>query len=81
MEYPVLKGANMSCDLHEIGASVRMARRLDLEFPDGKRVTLSAGEVGVVRGIDKSRHMVDVYFKIVDKTLTLLADEVVPWKK
>lgn len=71
----------MSCDLHEIGANCHMARRLDLEYPDGRRAVLPAGELGVVRGINKSKHMLDVYFKVIDKTLTLNAYEVIPGKE
>lgn len=71
----------MSCDLHEIGSSAYLAKKLDVELPDGKKFILKVGEVGIIREIDKSKHMVDVYFKIIDMTLTLHADEVLPMKE
>jgi hypothetical protein len=60
----------MSCDLHTIGARVRLARKVKMPHPSAP-IVLKVGQAGTVTKVYRTDHLVGVHFAGIDKTLKL----------
>jgi len=64
----------MSCFLHKPFHPVKVLNAFEYDLPDGTKIKVKVGQMGVVKNIDPEKHLVEVDFEDLDQSLLVKAE-------